>query len=93
MSKHSKGPPARRQFERATLRKMAEAGATHEELATARFLLTKGRKTPADDYCAALNKSSQEKAGIEFVLRALRGEPPDFVILNRRSVPSPSYHG
>ena len=26
-------------------------------------------------------------------VRALRGEPPDFVILNRRSVPSPSYHG
>ena len=88
-----KTPSVRRQFERKTLAAIKAAGATRGELARAQWLLTKGRKTASDDYCAALNKNSQEKAGIEYMLRSLRGEPPDFIIFNPRPEPAASYHG
>ncbi len=91
--KRARVSPERRAFERATLRRLAEAGALPAELEHAQWCLTRGRKTPADDLCAALNKAAHEKAGIEIALRSLRGEPPDFIILNPRTVPTATYHG
>jgi hypothetical protein len=78
VSKRARLNRTRRKFERETLRKLKAAGAAPGHLARCRWLLTKGRKLCADDMEAALNKASQEKAGIEF---------------NRRAVPAPSYHG
>lgn len=85
--------PERRTFERETLRKIAGAGATPGHLERCRWLLVQGRKRSTDDMEALLNKTSQEKAGIEYTLRSLRGDAPWFIILNRRPMPDASYHG
>ncbi len=83
----------RRRFERETLRKLEAAGATPLHLERCRWLLVRGRKWSTDDMASALNKASQEKAGIEFNLRALRGDPPEFIIFRRQPLPANSYHG
>jgi hypothetical protein len=93
VSKRARLNHTRRKFEGETLRKLKAAGGTPRHLARCQWLLTKGRRLCADDMETALNKASQEKAGIEFNLRALRGDAPELIIFNRRSVPAPSYHG
>jgi len=91
--KRSRVSPERRAFERQTLRLLRAAGAHPDELATARRCLKQGRKKPTDDLCTVLNKSSQEKMGIEYALRCLRGDPPEFIIFNMKPTPGATYHG
>lgn len=80
-------------FERRTLRELAALNASPEELKAVRELLHRGRKTAGLDYAAALNLASQERAGIEYVRRALMGEPPELVIVRLNPLPEVSRNG
>ena len=92
--KRSRVSKARREFERATLQKLKDAGALPRELCRCRWLLTKGRKSQGDGFCDVLNKHSQEKAGIEIYLQALQGAPPiEQIIFRIRPEPDPTFHG
>lgn len=86
--------PERRRFERATLARLAEAGAPPALLTRARWLLTRGRACGAADRVAVLNRRAEERAGIEALLRELRGDPADFIIIRLHPEPPPvSFHG
>jgi hypothetical protein len=91
--KRRKPSKERRAFERETLKKLSSAGATLRELAKCRSLLVRGRGRETGDYCELLNRRSQERACIELVLRALRGELPDTIIWRLKPCPEASIHG
>lgn len=85
--------PERRRFERATLKKLQAAGASHDELSRAQWLLTSGRAKDTDDFSELLNKKEQERAGIEYLLRSLGGDEIDTIIYRVRPLPEVCAHG
>jgi hypothetical protein len=93
MNRHCKPSLERRRFEQATLKRLAALGVTPAGLKLCQSALIKGRKRPTDDYCDALNRAAQEKAGIELLERCLKGEPPESIIFRIRTVPDETYSG
>ncbi len=91
--KRKRVSPERRKFERATLKQLAEAGASPADLGRYRSLLVRGRKPATADYGEALNLASCERSGIEYALRSLRGDAPEFVIYRINPLPEVSRHG